>query len=239
MMGPMFTEHPTTGPMPALPMPALRYRYQTLDLGGIDIHVRTLWDQQQFSDMEGAAARLGISSAAWPLFGLIWASGEVLARLMVTQDVAGKRILEVGCGIGLASLVLNQRMADITATDIHPEAGRFIRENTRINQGRPIPFVRTGWSDAISELGCFDLIIGSDLLYERAHVIPLAGFIHQHAGEHCDVLLVDPGRGHHAPFSKKMMSLGYSHSQERPAYSAEMQAMPRGQVLHYHRTSAP
>ena len=237
MMGIMATEDPTGGHTPALPLPQLRYRYQTLDLGGTAIHVRSLWDQQQFSDTEGAAARLGISSAAWPLFGLIWASGEVLARLMVTLEIEGKRILEVGCGIGLASLVLNQRMADITATDIHPEAGRFIRENTRINQDRPIPFVRTGWSDEVSELGCFDLIIGSDLLYERAHVIPLAGFIHQHAGEHCDVLLVDPGRGHHAPFSKKMVSLGYSHSQERPLYPADVQSMPRGQVLHYHRTT--
>lgn len=232
MMGAMVTEDPTGGPTPAL-----RYRYQTLELGGIAIHVRTLWDQQQFSDNTGAAARLGISSAAWPLFGLIWASGEVLARLMVGFDIAGKRILEVGCGIGLASLVLNQRMADITATDIHPEAGRFIRENTRINQDRPIPFVRTGWSDAVSELGCFDLIIGSDLLYERAHVAPLAGFIHQHASEQCDILLVDPGRGHHAPFSKKMISLGFSHSQERPTLPAGGPAMPRGQVLHYHRTS--
>jgi predicted nicotinamide N-methyase len=225
-------------PMRDLPAPDVRYRYQTLDLGGTAIHVRTLWDRQQFSDNSGVAARLGISSAAWPLFGLIWASGEVLARLMVSYEVAGKRILEVGCGIGLASLVLNQRMADITATDIHPEAGRFIRENTRINQGRPIPFVRTGWSDAISELGCFDLIIGSDLLYERAHVIPLAGFIHQHAGENCEVILIDPGRGHHAPFSKKMVSLGYSHSQARPVYSGDVQSMPRGQVLHYQRTSA-
>jgi ETFB lysine methyltransferase len=219
-----------------LPLPDVRYRYQTLELGDMAIHVRTLWDQSQFSDADGAAARLGISSAAWPLFGLIWASGEVLARLMVTQDIAGKRILEVGCGIGLASLVLNHRKADITATDIHPEAGRFILENTRINQDRPIPFIRTGWSDAISELGTFDLIIGSDLLYERAHVIPLAGFIHQHAGVGCEVILIDPGRGHHAPFSKKMVSLGYSHSQERPAYPAGAQSMPRGQVLHYHRS---
>ena len=37
-----------------------------------------------------------------------------------------KRILEVGCGIGLSSLILNRLNADITATDYHPEAEKFL-----------------------------------------------------------------------------------------------------------------
>ena len=40
---------------------------------------------------------------------------------MFEFEIAGKRILEVGCGIGLASLVLNHRPGDITATDHHPQ----------------------------------------------------------------------------------------------------------------------
>ncbi|MDZ4728473.1 MAG: methyltransferase domain-containing protein [Xanthomonadales bacterium] len=213
----------------------LRFRYQTLDLGELELHVRTLRNQQEYSDHDGAASRLGISSETWPLFGLIWASGTALAELMVTQDVAGKRILEVGCGIGLASLVLNHRLADITATDIHPEAAGFMSENTRINQDRAIPFMRSGWSDAVTELGEFDLIIGSDLLYERSHVIPLAAFIDQHAKRECEVILIDPGRGHHANFSKRMIKLGYSHSQTRTASGEADDALPRGRVLNYRR----
>ncbi len=51
--------------------------------------------------------------------------GEGLALLMLDYDIKGKRILEMGCGIDLASLVLNSRRADITATDRHPQARRI------------------------------------------------------------------------------------------------------------------
>lgn len=216
-------------------MSSLRVRYQTIEIGDADFHVRTLRDNQQYADADDVALKLGISSATWPLFGIIWASGEVLARLMFEHEVDGKRVLEVGCGIGLASLVLNHRLADITATDYHPEVENFLIENVRLNQGETIPFVRTGWEDDDSGLGEFDLVIGSDLLYDRSHVEPLAVFIEQHAKPRCEVLLVDPGRGHHAPFSKKMVSLGYSHSQSRPDNLEYLERPFRGQVLRYRR----
>jgi predicted nicotinamide N-methyase len=216
-------------------MSSLRIRYQTIEFGNMDIHVRTLRDRQQYADVGGVASKLGISSATWPLFGVIWASGEVLAHLMFDHEVAGRRVLEVGCGIALASLVLNHRLADITATDYHPEVEHFLLENVKLNKGKKIPFVRTGWGGEDSGLGEFDLVIGSDLLYERSHVELLAGFIDQHAKPHCEVILVDPGRGHYARFSKKMVRLGYSHSQSKPAIVDYLTQPFRGQILRYHR----
>lgn len=174
-------------------MPSLRLRYQTIEFGETDIHLRTLRDNQQFSDTDDVAAKLGISSAAWPLFGVVWVSGEVLAHVMAEYNVTGKRILEVGCGIGLASLVLNTRLADITATDHHPEAESFLLENVRLNRGPTIPFIRTGWTDEDAGLGRFDLLIGSDLLYEPEHAADLSAFINQHACQHSEVIIVDPG----------------------------------------------
>ncbi len=216
-------------------MSALRVRYQTLEFGAVDIHVRSLRDNQEFLDPDGVAEKLGISSASWPLFGIVWPSGQVLAHLMFDYEVAGKRILEVGCGIGLASLVLNHRLADITATDYHPEVGAFLDANVQLNHGRAIPFVRTGWGDVQTTLGQFDLIVGSDLLYEREHVELLAGFIEQHAKPHCAVVLVDPGRGNHARFSKKMISLGYTHSQSPPQNVDYLVQPFKGQILSYQR----
>ena len=216
-------------------MTTFRTRYQTLEFGELDIHVRTLRDNQQFSDGDGSAAALGISSASWPLFGIVWPSGLVLANHMLDYDIAGKRVLEVGCGIAVASLVLNHRHADITATDYHPEVEAFLKHNVSLNHGATIEFLRTGWADAVSDLGLFDVIIGSDVLYEAEHVELLASFINQHAKPRADILLVDPGRGNHARFSKRMIALGYTHSQHKPANTDFLTAPFKGQILNYSR----
>lgn len=68
--------------------------------------IRSLLDRQQFSDPLGLAERMGISSATWPLFGLLWPSGALLAAHMAARVLRpGERILEIGCGLALASLV--------------------------------------------------------------------------------------------------------------------------------------
>jgi predicted nicotinamide N-methyase len=218
-------------------MSPLRFRYQTLEVGDHDIHLRTLRDRQQYADPHGHAEALGISSATWPLFGIVWASGEVLAQLMLDYDIAGRRILEVGCGIGLASLLLNEMLADITATDQHPCAQVFLEQNVELNNGRAIPFERTGWADELDTLGRFDLIIGSDLLYEPEHAELLAHFIDQHAKETCEVLVVDPGRGNRGRFSTRMAGLGYQHSRSKAQTPANAQSAFSGDILRYTRAA--
>jgi len=216
-------------------MPLLRFRYQTIEFDKVDIHLRTLRDRQEFLDADNVAEDLGISSAQWPLFGVVWESSEVLAQFMFDFEIAGKRILEVGCGIGLTSLMLNKRLADITATDYHPEVESFLLENIELNDGKVIPFYRTGWADEDCGLGKFDLILGSDLLYERGHVELLSAFIQQHANPECEIVLVDPGRGYHARFSKRMVNLGYVHSQSKPEQPNAESKPFSGQILRYSR----
>lgn len=216
-------------------MPPLRIRYQTIEIDRFDIHVRSLWDKQQFSDSLGEADALGISSAQWSLFGVVWASGEVLAHEMANFPIEGKRILEVGCGMALSSLLLNSRHADITATDIHPEANNFLTENVRLNNGEKIPFLRTSWNDSCDGLGKYDVIIGSDVLYERDHIDLLSNFIDQHAKPKCEIVLVDPGRSNHSSFSKKMIALGYSHTKSKPDYDNLLANTFKGHILRYLR----
>ncbi len=216
-------------------MTKLRLRYHTYEIGEADIHVRSLRDNQQYEDNQGLAEKAGISSATWPLFGIVWPSGEVMAHLMKDYDIAGKRILEVGCGIGLTSLVLNQRKADITATDYHPEAEGFLIINTDLNKENLIPFIKADWDVSSDTLGKFDLILGSDLLYETEHIELLSNFINRHTKKQCEVIIVDPGRNQHARFSKKMVKLGYSHSQSKPENTHYLDNPFKGQILRYSR----
>jgi predicted nicotinamide N-methyase len=213
----------------------LRLRYQTIEVGNTDIHLCTLRDNQQFNDPEGAADALGISSAAWPIFGVLWPSSIVLANHMLDYPIEGKRILEIGCGMALSSLLLNGRQADITATDYHPEVEHFLVRNILLNQGKSIAFERADWADDRSELGLFDLIIGSDLLYEDEHVQLLAEFINNHAKPRCDVILVDPGRGRKTKISVKLAAHGFSNSHTKPVHTDYLEKQFKGHILEFSR----
>ncbi len=213
----------------------VRVRYQTIEFGNTDIHLCTLRDKQQFSDPKGIALALGISSASWPIFGVIWPSSLVLANYILTYQTEGKRILEIGCGMALSSLLLNEQHADITATDYHPEAEYFLERNTRHNNGKHIPFERTGWADDAGQLGRFDLIIGSDLLYEDEHTQLLADFIENHAKPSCEIIIIDPGRGRKSKLSSKMHEYGYANSQEKPEHTDYLENPFKGHILKFWR----
>ncbi len=216
-------------------MTNLRLSYQTIEFGNVDIHLCTLRNKQEFYDPKGIAERLGISSATWPIFGIVWPSGLVLANYICTYNTKSKRILEIGCGTGLTSLLLNKQNANITATDYHPEVGKFLERNTLLNKDKAISFVRTDWAIKNKELGLFDLIVGSDLLYEDEHVDLLADFIQEHAKPQCEVILVDPGRGRKNKLSARMLEFGYSSTHSKPEHTDYLDKDFKGYILQFVR----
>lgn len=237
-------------------LPGYQTRHEDIAVAGVaDLRIRSLLDKQQFADPLGAAAALGISSAAWPLFGLLWPSGQRLAALMALRPVrADERILELGCGLGLASLVSHRRGADITASDCHPLAGAFLRRNIRLNGLPPLPYCHGHWgpgseppqagdTDALDRAarrdpvpqGHFDLIIASDVLYERDDSGGLAGFIERHAHATAEVLIVDPNRGNRPAFTRRMAQAGFDLHETRLDDGPAIAGGYRGRLLTYAR----
>jgi predicted nicotinamide N-methyase len=231
-------------------MPGYRVKHERIAVSGVDdLRIRSLLDKQQFADPSGAALQLGISSATWPLFGLLWPSGRQLAMRMALRPVrAGERILEIGCGLALASLVCHRRGADVTASDCHPLAAAFLRHNLRLNALPKMRYRHGHWTDAAGGtapavpqglrpvLGRYDLIIGSDVLYERDDGGALAAFIGRHAQPDAQVWIVDPNRGNRPPFHRQMAAQGFALTEERidVAITASAAAY-RGRVLMYRR----
>ena len=205
-------------------------------IGAATYRIRTLLNRQQFSDPDGCAERAGISSASWPLFGIMWPSGLALAEEMSRFPIKDKHILEVGCGIGFPSVVLQQRGADITSCDYHPLAEAFLRHNTNLNGLAPIPFFNAPWLAPSLELGRFDLIIGSDLLYERDHPSLLAGFLADHARPTCQILLADPGRHRGGQFSSQMATQGYTRTESPLYFTGGNMPCLSGRLLSFIRT---
>jgi predicted nicotinamide N-methyase len=215
---------------------ALRLRYQTIEFDKTDIHLCTLRDKQQFSDPDNIALDLGISSSLWPLFGVVWPSSMVLAHHMDDYDTVDKRILEIGCGMALTSLLLNEQDADITASDYHPEVETFLKRNTKLNNGKTIAFERADWAEAKDSLGRYDLIIGSDVLYEDTHVKQLAKFIENHANPNCEIILVDPGRGRKTKLSKALTEYGFDYTHTQPAHTDYLENPFNGYILRFWRS---
>lgn len=228
-------------------MPGYQTKQEHISVDGVDkLWIRSLLDRQQFSDPHGEAEALGISSAIWPLFGLLWPSSRHLAAYMATRPVlADERILEVGCGLALASLVCHRRGADVTASDCHPLASSFLITNAGLNDMSPVPYRHGDWgADLDTQVhaqhptvkGRFDVIMGSDVLYERDDPGHLPRFIDRHAKHQVEVLIVDPNRGNRSAFSRRMANDGFaleeidlSHAEQcdTPAY--------KGRLLRYLR----
>lgn len=216
-------------------MTNLRLCYQSIEFGKIDIHLCTLRNKQEFHDPEGIAEKLGICSASWPIFGVVWPSSLVLAHFILDYETGSKRILEIGCGMALSSLLLNKQCADITATDYHPEAQKFLNRNELLNGGNAIAFEQADWASKDDKLGLFDLIIGSDLLYEDNHIGLLSSFIDAHSKPTCEVIIVDPGRGRKNKLSSKMIEFGFTSSQQKPSHTTYLDQEFKGHILKYER----
>ena len=220
-----------------------------------DLRIRSLLDKQQYHDPLDEALNLGISSATWSLFGLLWPSGGQLAQRMAQRPVSSERILEIGCGLALASQVAHRRGADVTASDCHPLARAFLDHNTALNGLRNIPYRHGLWGTAAARedgqpvrtvardaqlTGVFDLIIGSDILYERDEAGTLAHFIHTHAAARCEIWVVDPNRGNRGAFHKHMARLGFVlHEQLLEEAARHDTAAYKGRMLTYTRQGLP
>lgn len=216
-------------------MPGYSVETSTYRIGSEDYQIRALSDRRQFWDPEGLAERAGISSATWPIFGVVWPAGIALAREMSRFAFVGLKILEVGCGIGLSSLVLQRLGADITATDYHPLAEEFLRFNSALNGLAPIKFHNAPWVGSNTELGRFDLVVGSDLLYEPGHPALLAAFLARHTEAAAQVIVADPGRNRCGQFSAIMATEGYTRRERRLDFTGSATASPRGRMISFLR----
>ncbi len=214
-------------------MPGYLTHIRTLRLGDRDYRIRSLIDVQQFADPDGLAERAGISSAQWSLFGHVWPCGRMLAEAMSRHDVGSRRVLEVGCGLALSSLVLRRRGIDVTASDIHPLAEVFLAYNAALNDLPSVPYRTLEWSVPNPALGRYDLVIASDVLYERGHVDLLVALLQRHAAPGAEVLIADPGRGNSAHFTRGLREQGYVLEETRRPLTTGETPPFSGRLLHY------
>ncbi len=129
-----------------------------------------------------------------PYWAELWPSALILARHVASLEGAGRSLLELGCGVGLVATAASQAGFDVTATDYYADALLFTSLNVASNTGRE-PAVRdVDWRALPEDLGRFDVIVASDVMYERPYPSLIAGVIAHALAPDGIALIADPGR---------------------------------------------
>jgi predicted nicotinamide N-methyase len=136
-----------------------------------------------------------------PYWAELWPSGVALARAVGVQALRGKRVVELGCGLGLPAIAAALAGGRVLATDWSAAATERAADNARRN-GATIDTLVCSWTepDPIVERGPWDMVLASDVLYERRDVDPLLAALPRLLAPHGEAWIADPGRAPAAGF---------------------------------------
>jgi len=131
-----------------------------------------------------------------PYWAELWPASLALARALPVR-LEGSRVVELGCGLGIPSLVAAQRGADVVAVDWAEEAGALLHRNS-LRNGVSLTIVVADWRSFSG--GTFDVALAADVLYEQRNVHPLLDLLPRIAPE---VLLATAGRPYEQEFLRR------------------------------------
>jgi predicted nicotinamide N-methyase len=156
-----------------------------------------------------------------PYFGTLWPAGKILAN-KIADDIAsgefgafhpkGSRILEIGCGLALPSLLLAKAGWTVKATDLHPDVAAFLERNKKLNQTVGPEYLHLDWREETTVAQTWDLIIASDVLYDKTQPAALLRFLMKALSPKGRALVADPGRTYVDGFFTEAKRVGYQVS---------------------------
>jgi predicted nicotinamide N-methyase len=171
-----------------------------------------------------------------PYWADVWESAIVLAEDLAAMDGAGKTLLELGCGLGLPSLVAARAGFTVTATDYEETALEGVRYNAERNRIGGLRTLVLDWRNLPEDLGTFDLVVAADVLYETHHPAVLAATILRTLAPSGLGLVADPCRAKAAGFAPAARAAGMAVSKSR---ARRPHGATDGPHVEIHRVSWP
>ncbi|HLK60200.1 MAG TPA: methyltransferase domain-containing protein [Chthonomonadaceae bacterium] len=141
---------------------------------------------------------------------LLWEAAVGLAQLLCEQPerAAGKRILELGCGVGLPGMVARWLGAEVRQTDHQQGALNLAEKNALQNGITGIERFLADWRDW-NHTERYDVLLGADILYERAMHAHLERIFRENLASGGTLLIGDPVRPQALEFTADLERKGW------------------------------
>jgi predicted nicotinamide N-methyase len=174
-----------------LPPQLLDLVARRLELGGESVLYVRPADWEALREAEALARR------PVPWWARTWPSGRALATALATgPSPAGLRVIELGCGLALPSIIAARRGAEVLATDGSTDAVAFAAHALALN-GVLGDVAHADWAEhgeVLAAQGPFDLVLAADVLYKSANVEVALALLPALLAADGEVWLADPGR---------------------------------------------
>lgn len=162
---------------------------RTVQLGGLDVDLLSPANADDLISEDDY-----VMDERLPYWADLWPSAQVLAGEVRTLRLRGQRVLELGCGLGLVAIGATLAGAEVTATDYYEDALLFAKLNVLDASGRAIATRMVNWVDMPADLGRFDVVLASDVLYEHRYAPLVANAIASTLVRGGEAIVADPGR---------------------------------------------
>lgn len=199
-------------------------KIKNIRVGSYELNIEVIEDLEQArSSILASGSKPSLGSQAQdlcPHFGVVWPAATALAEFLeeALRDLShSMNCLELGCGLAIPSLCLarNPRIQMI-ASDRHAYVPAFLQRNILANRVQRLSYQSLDWrmwtdfpqKYPWTQKVPFDLIVGSDLLYEPWQPFALAYALKALLGPQGIAILADPGRRYLQTFEAALMDAG-------------------------------
>ena len=140
----------------------------------------------------------------FPLWAKVWEASWVLADFLAGLAAdPEKRLLEIGCGLGLVGVVAASFGHKVVMTEHNPEAIEFARANAALNHCIDMEIIDLDWNSP-SLYSRFDIIAGSEVVYHEKDFEPLRNLFERFLKPEGEVVLCEGVRRTSLDFFKEM-----------------------------------
>ncbi|MFM2136471.1 MAG: hypothetical protein RL021_1871 [Bacteroidota bacterium] len=186
---------------------------ETLSFSGVEFIIRHVSDSNALFDrmLELPDDHPAVKDEQIPYWAEVWPSALGISEyiLMRPELFSGKKVLEIGCGLGLPGIVAGKMTDRVVLSDYLTAPLALAAFNWSLNHTSPCETRLLDWRTGASETDA-DIILASDIAYERRMFHPLMAAFDKWLQSGATVIVSEPDRHFARAFFRDLHQHGWN-----------------------------